>query len=193
MKLRRKILLTFLFSALAALLTSAILINYLLSQDSYSRDTLNMRMANFGFNHPIPSDKQWYIPEHEEASYPQTIIGYEPRIFMRSRKLGGYDIFFYANPEKAGIYYDINVREINSKQAVEFSPEGAAIGQRPLSTNTAHWEPESSLLPLQDALPIIQLRGNNEAPYVIEVIITERGSSDAVATAEYLVIGNRHQ
>ncbi len=150
-----------------------------------------MRMANFGFSHPIPPDKRWHIPDHDEAIYPLTIVGYEPQLFLCSITEGGYDIYFYANAQHAGEHYDVSVREISSKTPVEFSVDGKLLEKRPLSAAEARWSPQSSHLPLQKADPIRVLRGSESSPYVIQVTITERDSGKHIASANYLVKGNR--
>ncbi len=191
MKLPRHIILTIAASAIGSLILTVVLIGYMLSQDFYSRQSLNTRLANFGFSHPIPADQRWHIPDHAEAVYPQTIVGYEPQLFLCASPNGGYEIYFYANAEHAGEHYDVCVREISSKQAVEYSEDGKLLAKRPLSSAEAYWSSDNSRLPLQEAEPIRVLRGSNSFPYVVRVSITERDSGKLIASADYLVKGNR--
>ncbi len=191
MKLQRNIIKSIAISGFISLLLSAALISYLFSQNSYPRQSLYMRMADFGFTHPIPPDTRWHIADHPEAIYPLTIVGYEPQLFLCSIEEGGYDIYFYANAEQEGKHYDISVREISSQIPVEFSMDGKLLEKRPLSSAEARWSPDSSRLPLQKADPIRILHGDEFSPYVIQAIITERDSGKHVASANYLVKGNR--
>ncbi len=149
------------------------------------------RLTHVGFVHPIPAETRWNIPDHLEANYPQTIIGYEPQLFLRAREQGGYEIFFYANPRREGVHYMVRVSEITSGQAVEFDDAGRALELRSLSGGIASWDIESTRLPLQQATPITKLIGNNDAPYVICVEILDQLSHEVISSVDYLVIGNQ--
>ncbi len=192
MERRRLITLTVLSCALLAAFLTMGAVYYLHCDLEYSKLLFSTRLSNIGFLYPIPPDRRWNIPDHVEANYPQTIIGYEPQLFLRTREQGGYDIFFYANPERAGVHYAVLVYELTSRQFVEYDDQGRALKQRPLSDSAALWDGQGTRLPLQKANPIVCLSGNHRAPYVIGIEIVNPASGQVISQADYLVIGNRH-
>ncbi len=192
MERRRLLFLTVIGCALLAALVTAGFTYYVHCYLEYTKQVFSTRLTNIGYLYPIPADTRWSIPDHIEANYPQTIIGYEPQLFLRTREQGGYEIFFYANPERAGVCYAVRVFELSSRKFVEYDDQGKLLKTRPLSDGEALWDSQSTRLPLQKARPLISLSGNHHASYVIRVEIVDQASEKLIAQGDYLVIGNRH-
>ncbi len=178
-----------LLCAAGAMLLTVSFCWYFTSFFVFSHHTFQLKLTDFGYLHPFPSEKQWDIPMPHTTQFPLAIIGYKAQLYLRAREKGGYDIIFYDNPGKEGVRYLVNLVEVTSKRCAETDAKGNSLQGRYLSSNAAAFSPDLSSMIKQAAAPILHLKGVEDTPYAVRIEIIQEDTGVVLAHREYLVVG----